>query len=903
MRKKIKTSIVLSSLVFGAVNLSAANPYIDNTTLEIDNNYQLNVFYLRNNAKLINIGSNNNRLDIEESTDSSVINNSELNITDNWTALNLKEINNSAIINNGNINIIGDGSSYININGIDVSNLIDSEVVNNGNIVANLNSDTTVNGIVVREAEGSSVRNTGLIDLTATGDDGYLQGIHLDGWFAAQNGGRSEFNSSEIINDKDIIVSSKGRLTSSYGISSWDVDINNSQIINNGKISVKAEGVYADSAGMELDNLTGSQIINAGTIEATSIMTESSQEDRFSEAIGILIETADDIKIENSGSILVNANSNNKEYSLANGISVEEFIDSKIENSGTIKATINNKLDKNALAIGIMETNSNATVTNTSSGKLYGNVVLNGISTLNNKGFISLPYNANKNAIFSGIDDYGQKVSVNLQPSIGNLVNSGTIEIGAFKNSNNVIENTQILTKTATFEKGSKMQVAVVEGSKAFVKGDTLSEVVTATDKLTINDLTLNQTKLADNSALLDFEYKVSSDNHKLDLVVSKVESIKGVVTKPDNGSNINVNAGSVGAVLDELRNNQDKYPNMGAVLSKLDSLSSNQDVKKAVNSLLAMTSTSLINTSSSINSSISGIVSNRLGNIKSGLNSGDEIVVDNNKLWAKAYGSLGKQDDKDGISGFDLKTYGLGLGYDKEYKDGQVFGLGGFYTNADVETNGINQENDVDAYSIVAYGSNVLKDDKTTIYYQTSHTWQKNDSKRELFTGENANAKFTSKTFAIESKVGHKIALGEKASIEPNIGISYKHFENPSYKENGAGALNIQSDKFTSSELLGKIGADFDYNLTGNSKLTANLGAGYDFHDSKNIITSSFAGANGVTFDSKGIDNGRWKYEAGIGYVIDINNSNNLSLDYNYQGEGSKFRNNVVSVNYNYKF
>lgn len=128
MRKKIKTSIVLSSLVFGAVNLSAANPYTDNTTLEIDNNYQLNVFYLRNNAKLINIGSNNNRLDIEESTDSSVINNSELNITDNWTALNVKEINNSAIINNGNINIIGDGSDETDITGIDVTNSVASEV-------------------------------------------------------------------------------------------------------------------------------------------------------------------------------------------------------------------------------------------------------------------------------------------------------------------------------------------------------------------------------------------------------------------------------------------------------------------------------------------------------------------------------------------------------------------------------------------------------------------------------------------------------------------------------------------------------------------------------------------------------------------------------------------------------
>ncbi len=891
MRKKIKTSIVLSSLVFGAVNLSAANPYTDNTTLEIDNNYQLNVFYLRNNAKLINIGSNNNRLDIEESTDSSVINNSELNITDNWTALNVKEINNSAIINNGNINIIGDGSDETDITGIDVTNSVASEVVNNGNIVANLNSDTTVNGIVVREAEDSSIRNTGLIDLKATGDDGYLQGIHLDGWFAAQNGGRNEFNSSEIINDKDIIVSSKGRLTSSYGISAWNFDINNSQIINNGKISVKAEGVYADSAGMELDNLTASQIINTGTIEATSIMPESSQEDRFSEAFGILIETADDIKIENSGSILVNANSNNKEYSLANGISVEEFINSNIGNSGTIKATINNKLDKNALAIGIMDTNSNATVTNTSSGKLYGNVILNGNSTLNNKGFISLPYNANKNAIFSGIDDYGQKVSVNLQPSITNLVNSGTIEIGAFKNSNNVIENTQIKTVTATFEKGSKMQVNVVKGSKAFTEGDTLSEVIWAkgysTGGIKIDELTLNQTKLTDNSALLDFKYILSNDNRQLDLVVSKVNTLKDI--EKENGTSYSSNISSIFTALEK-----------GNLLGLAQHLNNNE-FEKALQSLVPTTALSLVNTSSSINSSISGIVSNRLNSIKSGLNSGDEIVVDNNKLWAKAYGSIGKQDDKDGISGFDLKTYGLGLGYDKEYQDGQVFGLGTFYTNAKVETNGVNHENKVDAYSLVAYGSNLLKDDKTTVYYQTSYSWQKNDSQRDLFTGERADAKFTSKTFAIESKIGHRVDINDKASIEPNVGVSYRHFRNPSYSESGAGSLNLHSKKFSNTELLGKFGADFNYKIDSNSKLTASLGAGYNFHNSQTKVTSSFGGAEAVPL--KGIDNGRWKYEAGLGYAMDINDTNSLSLDYNYQGEGSKFRNNVVSVNYNYKF
>ncbi|MCT7583517.1 autotransporter outer membrane beta-barrel domain-containing protein [Aliarcobacter butzleri] len=903
--KKSKVSFLLSTMLLGAVSLSASvGTVLNNQTLEIDNNYKLNMYYLSNNSQLINKAINNNRLDIENSENSSITNNSSLNVIDDWTAINAKKIENSQIINNGNINILGDSSNDVNINGIDVLNLVNSRVENKGNIISNLNSDATVNGIVVRDAQGSSIKNTGTINLKATGDDLYLQGIHLDGYFASQNSTLANFNNSEIINDKDILVSSKGKLVSSYGITSYDFNINDSQIINNGTISVSSEGVYADSAGMELDSLYNSQIINKGTIKADSTVINNSEDESFADSFAIIIDHSNNSKIENNGSILVNSNKKNEKLTAyAEAISIEEANSLTLENSGTIKSTINNKLDKEAVAI-LFVNSDKSTVLNKAGGEIHGSVILYGDTTFNNKGSIYLPYNANSKTFRTFDDNDGKgEQTISFQPNFGNFTNSGTIEIGAFKNKNDIIENTQILTKTATFDTSSKMQVAVVEGSKAFVKGDTLSEVVTATDKLTINDLTLNQTKLADNSATLDFKYEIK--NNSLDLIVSDVKKLEEIVkptpeeAKPDN-KNV-VNKISVAKTLDEFRNNQSLYPKMGTVLSKIDTLSTDSEVVKAINSIVP--TTSFVNTSSQITSSVSNIVSNRLGNIKSGLNSGDEIIVDSNRVWIKAFGSLGDQKDKDSISGFDLKTYGLGLGYDKEYKEDQIIGLAAFYTNANVETNGVNHENDVDAYSIVAYGSNLLADDKTTIYYQGSYTWQKNDSKRELFTGEQANADFTSKTVALDLKVGHKININDKFAVEPNIGTTYRHFTNPSYSESGAGALNIQSERFTSSEFIGNIGTDFEYKITPNSKLTATIGAGYDFKDDDNIVTSSFAGASGVSFDTKGIDNGRWNYIAGVGYDVNLDSQNNLNVQYNYQGEGSKYSNNVISLNYMYKF
>lgn len=885
--KKSKVSFLLSTMLLGAVSLSASvGTVLNNQTLEIDNNYKLNMYYLSNNSQLINKGSNDNSLNIEESIDSSIINNSSLNVIDDWTAINAKKIENSQIINNGNINILGDSSNYVDINGIDVLNLVDSRVVNKGNIISNLNSDATVNGIVVRDAQGSSIKNTGTINLKATGDDLYLQGIHLDGYFASQNSTSANFNNSEIINDKDILVSSEGKLVSSYGITSYDFNINDSQIINNGTISVSSKGVIADSAGMELDSLNNSQIINKGTIKANSTVINNSEDESFADSFAILIDHSNKSKIENNGNILVNSNKENEKLTAyAEAISIEEANSLTLENSGTIKSTINNKLDKEAVAI-LFVNSDKSTVLNKAGGEIHGSVILYGDTTFNNKGSIYLPYNANSKTFRTFDDNDGKgEQTISFQPNFGNFTNSGTIEIGAFKNKNDIIENTQILTKTATFDTGSKMQVAVVEGSKAFVKGDTLSKVVTATDKLTINDLTLNQTKLADNSATLDFKYEIK--NNSLDLVVSKVNSFS-------EAGNTRGNATIIAQTLDKLRTD----PTLGSLVAKLDTLDA-AALNRALDTLTPTIAAAISNTSSQISTSVLNVVSSRN---RLGANSGDEMVLGNSTLWSKVYGSLGEQKEKDGINGFDLKTYGLGLGYENEYKDGQLLGAGLFYTNANVDINGVSQKTDVDAYSIALYGNNLLKDNKTTIYYQGAYTWQKNDSKRDLFDGTQANAKFTTKILSLDLGVGHKININESLHMEPKLGVTYKHYSNPNYSETGSSA-NITTNKFTSSELLGNAELNMGYKINDFSKITALAGVGYDFKNDNNIVTSSFSAAPSNSFDTKGIDNGRWKYVAGLGYDVDVNNQNNINLSYNFQGEGSKYTNHGLALNYRYKF
>ena len=56
--KKSKVSFLLSTMLLGTVSLSASvGTVLNNQTLEIDNNYKVNMYYLSNNSQLINKGS------------------------------------------------------------------------------------------------------------------------------------------------------------------------------------------------------------------------------------------------------------------------------------------------------------------------------------------------------------------------------------------------------------------------------------------------------------------------------------------------------------------------------------------------------------------------------------------------------------------------------------------------------------------------------------------------------------------------------------------------------------------------------------------------------------------------------------------------------------------------------
>ncbi|MCT7485572.1 autotransporter domain-containing protein [Aliarcobacter cryaerophilus] len=536
------------------------------------------------------------------------------------------------------------------------------------------------------------------------------------------------------------------------------------------------------------------------------------------------------------------------------------------------------------------------------SGTLRGNISVSGDSRLINSGTIELSEYS--------IGSYSGRINYLKNESTGKLI-IGLKTDGTLTGS----QYSKVFTNSAIFKDGSTIGVNVLDSSTnvALLAGSKLSNVVIAQNNLTID----GKLNITDNSALLDFEYETTKYYNTNDAFVNGEDGaihLKAVKAKNGGGNsggggdktilsstiagNGNQNDQNAARALESL------YNSNSDVASAFNKLPTDSSVARAVESTTPAATNASIGAATQISNGISSIVTQRQNaNISnSGLNSGDGMFSENN-LWIKPFGSIGKQNSKDGINGFDLKTYGLGFGADTEIKDNSKLGLAFFYTNGSVDTKGVNQKADLDVYTALVYGNVPIIDDKTNFLYQAGYSVQKTNTKRDVFTGQTAEAKYNSKIASLDLKLMRDFQISDSFLLQPLVNTTYRHFTNPSYSESGAGALNLKVDKFTTSELIVGLGTLAHYKITDNQKLIGSVNVGYDLQNKKQIVTSAYQGNIGTSFDTNGIDNGRWSYEAGIGYELDINKTNNINISYDYQGQGSKFSNNVISAKYVLKF
>ncbi len=645
------------------------------------------------------------------------------------------------------------------------------------------------------------------------------------------------------------------------------------QVINRGEISISRDQVLAgDLSGIKVTGEMSNPLYNYGSIEVT--LTAQDDPD-LSDTRGISVSGADSNgNVANYGMIIVDGT--NDVYGVHAGIGIDVL---NMDTTSEITAYKNGVLDASAYSVytagGIVSNfgtlNGNLNVTGRDEGGIEFGVINRDGATIN------LPYNAYQ-------EDWAWASTFTNQAG-------ATLTIG-LQTDGTTITYSQLGATTATFEDGSKINVDVTAASTnvANIAGERLDDIIWTNNGLTVE----GTIEIDDNSALLDFEI-IRDEDSILDLSTIDLNIVEGTSIYDSTVAGGGNTPSKQNAQL--LENFKNSNTGMDDFISTLNTCTTDECVASAVDELEVKLAGAGVSAAKQTAQSIAKIVRQRQGTFGlTGGNSGEEMFTEKN-FWFKPFGTWGEQNDKDGLAGYDIKSYGFGIGADAINKDDQQLGFGLFYTNADVDVNGVNQNSDVDAFTILGYGSTPIINNKTKFLYQVGYSWQMTDTFRETLTGD-AVADYTSNVASIDLKVMRDYQVNGKWLIQPTVGLSYTYFKAPSYSESGAGVASLDVNKFSTSETLLNIGAVSNYKIDDSSIFITTLDLGYDLENNDDAVTSTTQGGLQLA-DSESIDNGRVSYAIGLGYEKQLNNNSNLNFTYEYSGEGSDYSNNTISVKY----
>ncbi len=267
------------------------------------------------------------------------------------------------------------------------------------------------------------------------------------------------------------------------------------------------------------------------------------------------------------------------------------------------------------------------------------------------------------------------------------------------------------------------------------------------------------------------------------------------------------------------------------------------------------------------------------------GLNSGDALLQDK-YFWIKPFGTRTEQDDRNGVSGYDADTGGLVLGLDGTFGQQTRVGVAFAYANTRVDgkSSVAPHDLDVDSYQLIGYGSRDLGND-TDLTLQFDVGQNRNEGKRTIqFNNSKAEADYDSYTAHLGVGLARSYDLNSANRATAGIKTDYTWIRDESYRETGAGLLNLDVDSNTTEALVAGLEGQLSHSVNQAVELNANLGLGYDVLNEQTSITSAYAAAPGAQFTTEGIDPNPWIATGGVGLLHIANNGAELSANYDVE-------------------
>lgn len=425
-----------------------------------------------------------------------------------------------------------------------------------------------------------------------------------------------------------------------------------------------------------------------------------------------------------------------------------------------------------------------------------------------------------------------------------------------------------IVDGTATLPSNAKIVVDVTTPGFKF-STDRLQGVLSA--GTLVSDGTFS---VSGNSLLFTFD-GVKHGN-AVDLVLSGSKSASVLDSVRSTG---NTPAHGAAATLDQIIANN---PN-GELAGHFVGLSTRQQVSNAVSSTQPTAAGSAGTATNSVLSGINRVIQARQENNR-GLSSGSATADSN--LWMKAFGAWANQGQRSGISGYDADTNGFAIGADTAVNNQSRLGLAFAYAKTKVDnTSSIAPQNvQIDTFQLIGYGSHALTSD-TELNVQLDFGQNRNQSKRYMpFANANAKATYDGYNAHLGLGIGHSMQLSERLTFIPSARTDYTWIGTQSYRETGAGALNLKVASNDAEQLLVSFDGKFNYKWNDTTVVSANLGAGYDLIGGRTSLTSAYAGEPGAVFKTPGMEMERWVVRSGLGLAHSLASGTEISLRYDVE-------------------
>ncbi|GLQ07232.1 autotransporter family protein [Sneathiella chinensis] len=463
----------------------------------------------------------------------------------------------------------------------------------------------------------------------------------------------------------------------------------------------------------------------------------------------------------------------------------------------------------------------------------------------------------------------GQVVTLN-----SDYVQTGVLRIGADSKTN---YGRLVVLKSANLGQTMKIDVDVTTGNSLSV-GEGLADILVADGGIT----GANSFAVTDNSTL--FNFAAVKDGNSIDLTVQKGLTAEEAANNQDNTPGANAARLLDNLIADFMATGTTGSPEMDQVLNTFGSMTTEKEVSDAIRQVLPLlTGGQSQATGGAIRKTGRIIQARQEGQL--GHSSGDS-PISSEHAWVKPFGSWTDQSDRNGVSGFSANSYGLALGADAAINDRSRMGVAFSYANSNVDGNSTvaRQKSDVDSYQLAVYGSYSLTD-ATQINLQADAGLHDNEGSRQIaFMGQAAKADYNSWSGHVGGGLTHRLDVAEGTTFTPGIRADYTHIYDQSYRESGAGALNLHVDSNHTQELLLTAEGKVVHRLTDRVSLTANAGVSYDLINDQASITSAFAGAPSASFTTEGLDPSPWIGHGGLGVEAKLTDTMTLSVNYDIE-------------------